>query len=105
MKTLLKKKSVSKTKSSEEYSGDWNPENREEWITKCSSDGTTRPLCAAKYKMLSLKSKHEEAKKINSELGDQVKARWSSIKEMKGAEAKAAKAALIPLREKKQKAL
>lgn len=34
-----------------------------------------------------------------------MKARWDSIKEMKGPEAKAAKAALLPLREKKQKAL
>lgn len=98
----LKKKSVSK---SDDYSGDWDPENREEWITKCSSDGTPRPVCAAKYRMLKLKSKHEEAKQINSELGDQVKAKWDAIKELKGPEAKAAKAALLPLREKKQKAL
>jgi hypothetical protein len=51
--------------------------------------------------MLKLKSKLEEAKQINSELGDQVKARWGAIKELKGAEAKTAKAALLPLREKK----
>lgn len=42
---------------------------------------------------------------MNSELADQLKAKWASMKGLKGAEYKAARADIEPLRQRKAKAL
>ena len=74
-------------------------------MSDCKAGGLSRSVCLAKYKMLNLKDKHEQAKQINTELGDQVKARWEAMKGLKGAEYKAARADIEPLRQQKAKAL
>jgi len=46
-------------------------------MDKCTADGTSWNVCSAKYTMMRLKDKHEQAKKLNDDLGLEVKNRWT----------------------------
>lgn len=81
-----------------DYKSSWNSGSRKQFMSDCVAGGLHKNVCSAKYNMLNLKDKHEEAKHINSELGNQIKSRWASIKGLKGAEYKKGRATIEPLR-------